>query len=327
MPHSLYLSRQDVIRAGALEWHAARDDIAAVLALHRAGEAEMVAECVLPLGADPREKAYGLPARVGGAYAAAGIKWAVHRAAAPAPGEEAITSTTLVDDIATGRPLGMVESALLTRIRSAAVSATAIGALCPPEGPRRVTLLGAGALARAHLEMLAALFPGIEDLRLWNRTPARLDALVEGINLPFPISHYKVLDAAIADTDLVLCCTSATTPIVGPQAVAPGRAIFQVGFNEVTFDAIAACDTVTVDLWGEFARTSAKSLFQMVRAGKFTHDRVAADLSAMALDGWRQESERAVYFSSFGLNLFDIALAARLLRQAAGRGIGARLDG
>ncbi|WP_220180925.1 hypothetical protein, partial [Paracoccus versutus] len=106
-----------------------------------------------------------------------------------------------------------------------------------------------------------------------------------------------------------------------------GRLVLQIGFHEMSFAGIAAFDRVTCDLWGEFARTSAKSLFQMYRAGLFDPAQVAADLPAILCDGWRPAPGESVYFSSFGLNIFDIALAARLLRAASGQGIGTRLPG
>jgi ornithine cyclodeaminase len=60
----------------------------------------------------------------------------------------------------------------------------------------------------------------------------------------------------------------------------------------------------------------------MHRAGRFAADRVSADLGEAVHGGWRPMPGAAVYFSSFGLNVFDVALAARLLgaAEAAGRG-------
>ena len=75
------LSRANALAAGAGDWSLAVEDVREATRLLRLGEAVMVDECVLPVGTDPREKAYGLPASVGGRYDAAGLKWAMHRAA------------------------------------------------------------------------------------------------------------------------------------------------------------------------------------------------------------------------------------------------------
>lgn len=319
-----HLSRQDAIQAGALDWTAAVEDIQATIRLLRSGEAGMVAESVMPIGADPRNKAYGLPAFVGGAYNAAGLKWTVHRAE-PIGDLPSISSTTVINRLSDGAPVGSVESALLTRMRTAAVSAAAIKAL-KHEGIRTVTLLGAGAHAQTHLEMLLTLFPDLEAIHLWNRTRSNLDPLMEqaGQVSTRILPHTDWRDA-LADADVVICCTSSPQPFLDKSAVRPGRLIMQIGFHEVMFETIAATDLVTVDLWGDFAEKSAKSLFQMYRTGQFSPEQVAADLPALLLDGWRPPADASLYFSSFGLNVFDIAFAARVLAQANDLNIGTLL--
>lgn len=322
-----YLSRTDALAAGAGDWDLAVADVRDAIGLYRSGQASMVAESVMPMGADPREKAYGLPASLGGRFDAAGLKWTVHRAD-PVGDLPSITSTTFINRLSDGRPLGVVESGLLTTIRTAAVSALAIECLLP-QPPRRATLLGAGRQAESHLAMLMARFPTLEVIHLWNRTAARLDALVQalpdemssGDRRPGLVRH-QTLDAAIDETDVILCCTSAPAPILLPSAVRADRLIIQAGFHEASFDTIAACDIVTADLWGDFAEKSAKSLFQMYRAGRFRPEQVAADLAALVVDGWRPPACSSLYFSSFGLNLFDIALARRVLQQAERNNIG-----
>ncbi len=319
-----WLSRSDALAAGAGDWSRAIDDVRATTRLLRAGEAGMVAESVLPMGPDPRCNAYGLPAFVGGAYDAAGIKWAVHRAA-PARELPSITSTTFVNRYSDGRPVGLVESALLTRMRTAAVTAIAMESLAP-KSLRRVAVLGAGAQARAHVEMLRTLFPEVEAIRIWNRDPGRRDALVAAFATGGgQLVAAQSIPQALEEAQVVLCCTTATQPLIGREAVAPGRLIVQVGYNEIGFDLIDAMDHVVVDLWGEFAERSAKSLFRMYRAGRFEPGRVSADLAGLIVDGWRPRENASVLFSSFGLNVFDIALAARVLRQAEADGLGTML--
>jgi ornithine cyclodeaminase len=317
-----HLSRADAVAAGALDWAAAIEDVHATIRLLREGEAGMVAESVMPLGADPRNKAYGLPAFVGGIYDAAGLKWTVHRAE-PTGDLPSISSTTVINRLVDGEPAGSVESALLTRMRTAAVSAAAIKAL-KPAGIRSAALLGAGAHAQTHLGMLLDLFPGLGAIHLWNRTRANLDLMVDQArpgSTTSLVAHGDLADA-LQDADVVICCTSAPEPFLDASVVRPGRLIMQVGFHEVMFETIAATDIVTVDLWGDFAEKSAKSLFQMYRAGQFSPQAVAADLPTLLIDDWRPPEHASLYFSSFGLNVFDIAFAARVLRKAGELNIG-----
>lgn len=318
--------RSAVIALGGASIAAALDDVVAVLRLMRQGDAAMPAETAVDLAGTPQAKAYALPARVGGAYRAAGVKWTAHR---PPVGDglPAIVSVTLVNDLATGLPVGAVESALLTAARTAAVSALALRTVAPAP-LRRVAVLGAGTQARAHLGMLAELFPTLESVTLWNRTPTTCARLAEAARprCPWPVALAGSIDGAVADADAVIACTAAPAPILAETVMRPGRIVLQVGYHEVPFDAIDRADAVVVDLWGPFKDISAKSLFQMHRAGRFAAERVSADLARVVVDGWRPPPGSAVYFSSFGLNVFDVALAARVLRRAEAEGIGQAID-
>ncbi len=307
------LDEATVAQLGGSDIALALADVKAVIALLRLGEAEMPAENHIDL-ATPLGKAYALPARVGGHYNAAGVKWTAHRPERP-DALPAALALTLINDAHSGIPRGLLASGALTAARTAAVSALALQ-LAAPRPLKRVLLLGAGLHAQAHLQMLQQLFPQLEQTGMWNRSAHRLDPF-SGVT----IEHD--LHAALAKPyDAVLTCTSAAQPLIDADAVRAGRLIVQVVYHEVSFAAIKASDHVLVDAWGDFAQRSAKSLFQMFRAGEFRAEDVAADLAALLLDNWRPDADRSVYFSSFGLNVFDIALAARVLRTAEQQGAG-----
>ncbi|MDE1189182.1 MAG: ornithine cyclodeaminase [Pantoea sp.] len=288
-------------------------DVRAVIGLMRSGEAQMPAENHIDL-ATPLGKAYALPARVGGHFNAAGVKWTAHRPQRP-DALPAALAVTLINDALTGVPRGLLASGALTAARTAAVTALALQ-YAAPRPVQRVLLLGAGLHARAHLRMLQHLFPAITQIGMWNRTPEK----VAGCSA---ITPEPDLAAALARPyDTVITCTSAAQPIVDTCAVQPGRLIVQVGYHEVSFAAIKASSQVVVDAWGDFAERSAKSLFQMYRAGEFAAQDVAATLETLVIDGWRPAADDSVYFSSFGLNVFDIALAARVLAAAEQQQLG-----
>ncbi len=320
------LGRDDVLRAGGADFPAAVADVMEALVELREGRSEMPAETSVSLGTPlyRQARAYAVPARLG---AFAGVKWTAHRPVeADASGDAlpAIVSMTLLSDSVGGAPLAVVESGFLTAMRTAAVSALALRHAAP-RPVRTVTLLGAGMQARTHLRMLAALFPELAAVRLWNRTGHHARVVAAAFDPPWPLTTEPSLDAAIDGADAVLACTSATEPFLRPGHFASGRILLQVGYHEASFDAIDRADCVLVDLWGEFRLTSAKSLFQMHRAGRFEARRVAADLAAIVLDSWRPSPNAAVFMSCFGLNLFDVALAARVLRAAEAAGLGRRV--
>ncbi|EOI3568222.1 ornithine cyclodeaminase [Cronobacter dublinensis] len=308
-----FLSGPQVASLGGLDPHAALRDVTDTVRLIAAGDAVMPAETHVPLDTPPG-KVYALPARVGGRFNATGVKWTAHRPQ-PQDGLPMALTVTLINRADSGLPVGLVESGGLTAVRTAAVSALALRHAAP-RPVKRVLLLGAGVQARAHLVMLSAQFPSLEALGLWNRTAERLDAL-SAAALPFACERYRHPgDAQAQPWDAVITCTGAQQPFLGPDWFTPGRLVMQIGYHEVSFAAIKRATQVVVDAWGEFRHTSAKSLFQMYRAGEFPDDGWAADLTALVSGRWRPAPDDCVYFSSFGLNVFDIALAARVLQAA-----------
>ncbi|KAB7896689.1 ornithine cyclodeaminase [Rouxiella sp. S1S-2] len=318
-----YLSQQNVAELGGADTQEAFNDACDVVTLMRQGETEMPAEIHVTLQGE-RGKTYALPAKVGGRFNAVGVKWTAHRPDAD-DGLPQSMPLTLVNRADSGLPLGLVESSALTAARTAAVSAIALR-YAAPRKVRRVLLLGAGVQAIAHLEMLGQLFPELECVNWWHRRPQLLINNTP-TTLPWPVHEYADLPQAIAlENDAILTCTSAAEPLIDADAIRPGRIVIQVGYHEVSFAAINRCSRVVVDLWGDFCESSAKSLFQMYRAGQFSAGRVDADLGNLLLDGWRPAADDSVYFSSFGLNVFDVALAARVLTRATERNVGTLLS-
>ena len=190
--------------------------------------------------------------RVSGATSASpGVKWTAHRPRLD-DGASPIVSVTLVTDAATGLPVGIVESAQLTATRTAAASALALlhGASAPI---RQVAVLGAGVQAAAHLTMLATVFPELQRVTLWNRSPGRAKALIDSTATPWPVVQATTSQQAVEDADAVMTCTAATEPILQGDAARPGRMILQIGYHEAAFDLIDLADIVLVDLWGSSA--------------------------------------------------------------------------
>ncbi|MEJ1158876.1 hypothetical protein [Prosthecomicrobium sp. N25] len=319
-----YLGRADVLAAGGGDMAAAIADVRAGFALLASGRATMPAEVSVPLGPAeppvPGARVYALPARLDGARPVAGVKWTAHRPPS-VDGLPSILGLTVVNDAVTGRPVGIVESAGLTAMRTAATTAIALETAAPrPVGS--VTVLGAGTQAETHLAMLSSLPGTAPAVTLWNRTRDRALTLAARWQHRLAIRVADDLDAALGEADAILCCTAALEPILPVEAVRPGRLVVQIGHHEVPFDAIDRSTRVHVDLWGPFAEASGKSLFRMYRAGRFGPERVTADLGALLAGAPRPGPDDAVYVSTFGLNVFDVALAARVLAAADERGLG-----
>ncbi|MFA6312797.1 MAG: ornithine cyclodeaminase family protein [Sterolibacterium sp.] len=160
------------------------------------------------------------PALVAGALAVKLITQVPDNAARGLP---TMIATLVLLDPATGRPLAVMDATWLTALRTAAVSAVATRAL-RDRRPKRLALLGSGALARTHALALRAVVP-ISDIRVWSRNPANAQRCAEEIQA----TASPDAETAVRDADVVVTITNASTPVLMGRWLKPGALVHAVG--------------------------------------------------------------------------------------------------
>ena len=157
----------------AADVHAAMPDLDERLALAEQTLTALVADAELPpkIGVHPRPTgsfAHAMPAHLRGADPAGGddqlgMKWVAGFATNNALGLPAIHAVVVINDPATGAPVGILDGGPITALRTAAVSGVAIRRFAPAVSGRsvRAALIGAGVQGRSHLAVLGGLLPGV----------------------------------------------------------------------------------------------------------------------------------------------------------------------
>ena len=140
-----------------------------------------------------------------------------------ARGLPTMIATLLLLDPATGIPLAVMDATWLTELRTAAVSAVATRALRDGR-PRRLAILGSGALARSHALALRAVVPLI-DIRVWSPRRANAERCAADIDaIASPDA-----ESAVCDADIVVTVTNASTPVLLGRWLKPGALVHAVG--------------------------------------------------------------------------------------------------
>lgn len=205
-----------------------------------------------------------------------------------------------------GSPLGIVDGAELTKIRTGAASGLATRLLASP-GAKVLAMLGAGSMAPDQIAAVRAVRP-IERVLVWSRTSGRAEALAarvggEAVDDP---------DRAVAEADVVCCATPATAPLFGDAAVRPGTHINAVGaftpqMVEVPPETLHRAYVVVDD--ENAARVEAGDLIQ---ADRFPVNATLGDVLA----GRHPEiGEDVTVFKSVGIASQDVAAAVAALRR------------
>ena len=128
-----------------------------------------------------------------------------------------------------GRPRAVLDGTQITYWKTAADSALGAKLLARPD-VRTMLMVGAGSLAPWLVRAHRAVRPGLERVRVWNRTPGRAAALAEQLTAEgIPAEPAPDLAAAVREADLVSCATMARDPIIEGGWLRPGAHLDLVG--------------------------------------------------------------------------------------------------
>ncbi|MCS7479368.1 ornithine cyclodeaminase family protein [Umezawaea endophytica] len=231
----------------------------------------------------------------------------------PALGLPRVTGTYLLHDAMTLRPVALLDGAALTLLRTSALSALAVDVLAPASTPR-LLVHGTGPQAAAHVRAISAV-RRIERVEVAGRTPEAAAAFCANHTFDVPVSPAG--PDAVDHADLVVCCTSSSTPLFDGARLAPHAVVVAMGSH--TLDARELDDTTVrrssvVVEHVDTALREAGDVAAAVRAGTLSR----SDLRTLA-DVVRGEPVTDVgprLFRSVGMAWEDLAVAAEALRAS-----------
>jgi ornithine cyclodeaminase len=312
----LYLSGSDV--AAALEHVDVVGTVAAALAAHGRGETILPAEAYLGWEHDgDRVRSLSMP---GAIDSAPGVKVINANLANPACGLPRASGLTVLFDPGSGQPLCIMEGARISCLRTAAVTAVATELLAstPVE---RLALIGAGALARCHLELLRPRLPQLREIRVFDCERRRAGALAASATI------CESAEEAIRGAQLVVTVTTTTTPYLRYEWLQPGALLVNVSLDDPLPEVFLHADKLFVDDWDLIAADGHRLLGRLLRAGTIERrdDNELGRLIANG-DSGRSRADEIIVVNPFGLAIEDLAVARRVYEYASASRLGTHLD-
>lgn len=210
-----------------------------------------------------------------------------------------------------GSPLGMVDGATLTAIRTGAAAGLATELLARPDA-RTMAMLGAGSMAFDQIEAVRAV-RNIDRVLVWSRSERSAAELAERVSGEVELNA----DRAVAQADIVSCATPAATPLFKGDSVRPGSHVNAVGaftpeMAELPADLLSESFVVVDDL--DAAAAEAGDLIQ-------ARVEAAATLTDL-LEGEITRLSETTVFKSVGIASQDVAAATAALHNANRLGLG-----
>lgn len=230
-----------------------------------------------------------------------------------AQGLPAVHGIYTLFDAATGIPLAVLDGSELTARRTAAAAALAADLLARTDATR-LLVVGAGRVGALLPAALRCVRPGLQQVAVWNRSPAGAAALAEALRRDgFDADATTDLEAAVRAAHIVSCATLATAPLVRGAWLAPGTHLDLIGsftpaMREADADCFALC-RVYVDTDEALAKSG--DVLDAVREGAFDpawRQGTLAQLCRGERAGRGSADERTL-FKSVGTALADLAAA------------------
>ena len=290
-------------------------DADAVAALGPAAAVEAVAQALrggLDPVDDPPRAAVGLsrgqfllmPSET---QAAAGVKVATVAPANPARGLPRVQAVYLLFDRETLTLRAVLDGTALTTLRTPAVSVAAVLPVLP-DRPLRVAVVGAGPQAVGHIRTLAAV-RRLTEVTYLVRDPART-CPVEAVRLNSTRS-----DEALRAADVVVCATSARSPLFDSTLLRDDVVVVAVGSHEPEARELDAALLGRATVVVEDVATALREAGDVVLAiaeGALTADDLATmrDLVTGAVPA---PAGRPMVFKSVGMAWQDLVVAEAVL--------------
>ena len=233
-----------------------------------------------------------------------------------------IIGLILLCDGANGTPLAVLESGLVTRLRTGAATAVAAKYLARPDS-RTVTLCGAGIQGEIQLRSLKEVLP-IERAFIWSRSGGQSYARNMSEALGIDVRVAGDLGEATRVSDVVVTCTPSKQAFLGREHIRPGTFIAAVGSDspdkQELQPELLAHSSVVPDLLNQAAHVG--DLHHAIAAGLMQPDQIRGELGAVIIGKAPRRTREAeiIIFDSTGTALQDAAAAAAVYEKALSAG-------
>lgn len=268
---------------------------------------------------------------LGDAQELAGVKLLADIPANRGAGLPTQRSSIVLSDQRTGECLALLDGRVPTRVRTAAASAVASRHLARPNSST-LGLIGAGALAVAHVEAMLTVLP-IDTVVVWSRSGATVEAFRAKIShLPVKVVAAGGVRDVVEAADVLCTLTPSVEPLVRGEWFLPGLHVNAVGarprptHREIDSDGMSR-SSLFVDSIATVAEKSG-DLLMAVSEGAVSVDDIRGELGQVVagqVPGRTAEGDITL-FNSVGIGMQDVAIGRLLYDAAVEQGVGVRVD-
>lgn len=285
-------------------------------------------------------RSLNMPAYLGGTFQIAGTKIINSNIKNPERALPRANGLTILYDATSVRPCCILEGAHLSSLRTASVTALAADLLIGQD-IEDIALIGAGALAQAHIELLLTSFHRVRTIRIFDLDQERVTRLQAALARTFQQHQVAFLptetaEEAIRPAQLIIPVTTTTTGYIRYCWLQPGALLVNVSLDDALPEVVFHANSVIVDDWNLVKNDDRRLIGRMHREGKIIGPdepgetvpgacrKIDAELGEIVSGKkvGRTSPEDIILFNPFGLAIEDIALASQVYQLAQKNGLG-----
>jgi len=320
----LYLGERELLALGK-PWERTIDAVEAAVRCLAAGDYAQPVKPYLRYRAK-ENRIIAMPGFLGGAFEVAGIKWIASFPGNLERGLPRAHSVVILNAADTGEPVAIVNTALLSVIRTASVSGLMLRHFdrARPLDGARVGIIGWGPIGRHHLELCEQqLGARVAEYRLFDLRGVDCSGLDDTVR-----ARVRVVSSwqeAYQDADVFITCTVSSAPYVdrAPKAGSLQLNVSLRDFTPSVYEHVRG--GIVVDDWAEVCREGTDIERFHLDCG--LEERDVKTLADVVLDGWvaTLDRDRPVMFNPMGMAVFDLAVASDCVARARLAGCGTEL--
>jgi len=230
----------------------------------------------------------------------------------------------------TGAPLAFMDATHITDMRTGGASAVASKFLARP-GPKVLGIIGAGNQARTQMLALITQYGHFDEVKIYDMYPEKTKAMVREFRRKYKdnvgkIKAAKGAEEAVRNSDIVVTCTSARSPIVMDGWVKAGAHINCIGADapgkQEVDPRILKKAYLVIDDWEQASHSGEINV--PLAKGELVREDVNAEIGEVVagLKPGRQSDEQITVFCSTGLAIQDCLTAKIVYDHALAQQVG-----